>query len=484
MQLDSVTKWVVISITDVYQLDHLPKVKHLVASYRATGVPVVVTLQGDFLSPSLLSSMDKGDGMVECLIDAGVQVLCLGNHEFDHGHAILQRHLRRLHEAGVCVLNANIRGLVHEEDVMDPTRELFRCDFHGVSVAFVGGCLEDALSVSSAPDFSGTFLPLNESIRELLPRLPKSDWVVALTHQTIERDQALLAMCPSIDVVLGGHEHHVHVEERLVKPGSDAEHVAVLEFGEEDSEVKVRIVSMGDYPHEDPDLRARVLEIHHRLDQLSQFVLYRTPVPHAIDTTVVRRAPHPLIQAWWAMMARRDGADVVFANSGSLRFRGSTASWTLKDMRAMFPFQDRVVRAEIPGRVLRKLVEWSEARCDTGAYLQMWREQPIEFVRDRVYRVLSNHHLWVGVDACTPLLCYRRVYPDRVSETDEPFLSRWMDSVLTYEPQHLLQSLREFAGGDGIIQWQEWPRDELLQLVWAALDANRDGVLDVHELSG
>jgi hypothetical protein len=59
----------VIQITDVYTLEHLASVKTLVEQTRAksTGSKVVCMITGDFLSPYLLSSVDRGQGMMDAL---------------------------------------------------------------------------------------------------------------------------------------------------------------------------------------------------------------------------------------------------------------------------------------------------------------------------------------------------------------------------------------------------------------------------------
>ena len=55
-----------VAVNDVYDLEHLPKLRTLVDSVKAerAGGTVITTLAGDFLSPSVLSSLDRGRGMV------------------------------------------------------------------------------------------------------------------------------------------------------------------------------------------------------------------------------------------------------------------------------------------------------------------------------------------------------------------------------------------------------------------------------------
>ena len=75
-----------VAVNDVYDLEHLPKLRTLVDAVKAEREgTVITTLAGDFLSPSVLSSLDRGRGMVQVLNAVGIEYACLGNHEADVG---------------------------------------------------------------------------------------------------------------------------------------------------------------------------------------------------------------------------------------------------------------------------------------------------------------------------------------------------------------------------------------------------------------
>jgi 2',3'-cyclic-nucleotide 2'-phosphodiesterase (5'-nucleotidase family) len=83
----------IVCVNDVYTLENLPRLRTLVRHYaaalgRSPSAPaptdaadaMLVTLAGDFVSPSVLSSLDMGRGMVECMRAVGVTHATLGNH--------------------------------------------------------------------------------------------------------------------------------------------------------------------------------------------------------------------------------------------------------------------------------------------------------------------------------------------------------------------------------------------------------------------
>ena len=99
-----------VAVNDVYDLEHLPKLRTLVDAVKAEREgTVITTLAGDFLSPSVLSSLDRGRGMVQVLNAVGIDYACLGNHEADVGLKALRK---RLGEFDATLINSNVPGAV------------------------------------------------------------------------------------------------------------------------------------------------------------------------------------------------------------------------------------------------------------------------------------------------------------------------------------------------------------------------------------
>ena len=99
-----------VAVNDVYDLEHLPKLRTLVDTVKAEREgTVITTLAGDFLSPSVLSSLDRGRGMVQVLNAVGIEYACLGNHEADVGLKALRK---RLDEFDATLINSNVPGAV------------------------------------------------------------------------------------------------------------------------------------------------------------------------------------------------------------------------------------------------------------------------------------------------------------------------------------------------------------------------------------
>src|SRR5262245_40267374 len=126
----------IVSINDVYSLENLPRMKNLVSHHAAIDPADVtlVVLAGDFLAPSILSSLDGGRGMVECMNDIGVTHVVFGNHEDDVPTAELRKRVRELHATW---LGTNVHGF---EPPLAPSDVL---DVAGVKVGLVGVVMDD-----------------------------------------------------------------------------------------------------------------------------------------------------------------------------------------------------------------------------------------------------------------------------------------------------------------------------------------------------
>ena len=85
----------IVSVNDVYTLENLPRLATLVESRREENPAdaFLAILAGDFLAPSMLSSLDFGAGMVDCLNEAGITHVIFGNHEDDIPAAELEKRI-------------------------------------------------------------------------------------------------------------------------------------------------------------------------------------------------------------------------------------------------------------------------------------------------------------------------------------------------------------------------------------------------------
>ena len=228
----------------MYELHNLSALRCFIQDNLEPGEEFLCTLNGDFLSPSLLSSLDLGAAAVSAMNAVPVTHACLGNHEFDHSIEVLGQ---RLAELDCDVVNTNVfacppgaeredrrargrlenaaasAGAAPESSVAQPFDQTddasagafldhlprtTTVELGGVKIGLMGLCTTST-PLSSARKPRGVVfadaIPLAKAAASRL--VPESDAVVAHTHQTLPEDARLAEEVPEIALILGGHEH-------------------------------------------------------------------------------------------------------------------------------------------------------------------------------------------------------------------------------------------------------------------------------------
>jgi 5'-nucleotidase/UDP-sugar diphosphatase len=193
-----------LSINDVYVADTLSdgsgglaRVTTMRSRIEAEG-PTLFVLAGDFLSPSLLSKYYGGTQMIEALNAAKLDYATFGNHEFELPRDTL---VARIHAAKFKWLSANCREA--DGSAFPGVLGWDTLRLAGRKVGLFGVTLR-----GDYPKYVRCADP-DSAARVAVDTLQQQgvDLVVALTHQTVEADRALLNRDGRIDLILGGHEH-------------------------------------------------------------------------------------------------------------------------------------------------------------------------------------------------------------------------------------------------------------------------------------
>jgi 2',3'-cyclic-nucleotide 2'-phosphodiesterase (5'-nucleotidase family) len=429
----------IVAFNDVYTLENLPRLRTLVEHHRRTDPAdlLLVTLAGDFVAPSLLSSLDSGKGMVECMRMIGVTHAIFGNHEDDIPTEALRR---RIKELGAVWLSTNA-----EFDPPLPKSQVL--SIGRVKVGLVGVVMTDEATYHRPPFGGGTLSPANAAARAEAARLMRDEGcacVIPLTHQTVAEDRELAheQRDPPFPVIVGGHEHVVVNEEIegtwLIKAGADAVHAVVVDLawsadpppaGVRDlPSVSIRVDDAANYV-EDKALRARVDAHMHKVHDLEEATLM-VVTKGSILSSVGARARQTSMGALMCSAIREAlGAAGCVINGGGIRAsREYRAHITYGDLKAELPFDNEVVVVDLPGRVLRDAIRASRARApaESGSFLQVDDAMTVDDSNvltavghttldpDGEYPIALVRELLRGLDHIDPLVVWAKENPSKV----------------------------------------------------------------------
>ncbi|HSO37876.1 MAG TPA: 5'-nucleotidase C-terminal domain-containing protein [Labilithrix sp.] len=428
----------IVAVNDVYSLENLPRLRTLVKHHRETDPAdlFLVTLAGDFVAPSILSSLDFGRAMVECMRMIGVTHAILGNHEDDIPIEALRS---RIAELGATFLATNVsfEPPLPKSQVLTVGR---------VRLGLVGVVMIDEATYRRPPFGGGELRPPNAAARAEAARLMREEHctvVVPLTHQTLTEDCQLARdqRDPVFPVIIGGHEHVVVLEEIegtwIEKAGADAFHAAVVDLAWPASPpagaadlpaVRVRMDEVADYA-EDAELRAVVNGHLDAVRELQDAALRSIPPGETLSSVGARRQQTSMGTLVCTSVREALGADGCLINGGGIRgsheYRGRL---TYADVKTEVPFDNEIVVAMLPGRVLRDAVAVSRARApaESGSFLQVddgivvgedgvvtsIGGAPLDL--ERPYAIALVRNLLSGLDRIEPLVRWARENPEHV----------------------------------------------------------------------
>jgi 5'-nucleotidase len=353
----------------------LARVATIVRELRGRTPHTLFVLAGDTLSPSLLSTLERGAQMIDAWNAAGLDVATFGNHEFDFGPAVLAERMR---QSRFPWLSANVWDRATGQPFGGARRALSR-DFDGVRVGVIGLTTPAAARTSNP----GAGLRFDEPLaagRAAFAALGPVDLRVAVTHLPLREDREL-AGALGLDAILGGHDHDPMLHEAgrtvIVKAGSDALNVGQVEYEVRCGAVigrRQRLIPVDERVAEAADVAGLVRARAARLARELAAEVGRTAAPLDARESRLRREETPLGRFLAGLLRDRVGAQVGLLNSGAIRSNRviPPGPITRRDIHELLPFRNTVTLLELTGAALRAALERSvdELPRPTGHFLQ------------------------------------------------------------------------------------------------------------------
>lgn len=425
----------IIAINDVYRIaginqgktGGLARVRTLRNQLQANNKHVLLLHAGDFLHPSFNSKQDNGQAMIQTMnhldgqTDAfdGDMLVTFGNHEFDKGrlkHVDIMNGL--LNQSEFTWLDSNIKWTDNgiASDRLKP--HVFK-QYGDYKVGVFSFTTDMA-----HPEYIESFDDFQQTAQHYVPMLRQAgaDFVVALTHQPMADDQALMGLPDAYrpDIIFGGHEHFAQAEtingHWILKADADAASAVVVQvdLAKPKAALLPQIMPLSEniVPDEDTlhlvnQLNATIEEqycIEHQADaRCLQQIIGITRTELVAEETTIRRFETNLgnLLADLSKQAFQEcGADVALLNSGSIRLNQNIPAGgqiIAKHLHEMFPYPSDLRLIEIPTALLPKILQHSISNWTAnGHWLQV---SGLSFIHDPTNEEISHIHLTKDEDA-------------------------------------------------------------------------------------
>ena len=408
-------EFMLLSINDVYRVEGLDaggrggpaRVRTLRRELERQFPDLLLLHAGDAFYPSLLSRRYRGEQMVDLLngLDGAYgakdprMFVTFGNHEFDKGKCKDAVNVeKRLVESEFQWLSANVVfGAKQDGQAWIQAKNLAANSLiksGGVTVGIFGltANIASACYIQAYLDPVATAKAQTAALRKR-----GAEVVIALTHQSVEDDAALLQQLrvDGPDLIIGGHEHETQVRQVhgrwLLKADADAisaivARVSIDKQGRITVHHQLRRLDASVAP--DARLVERAESWNQRFDSeyCSEAGLAAGCLDEAVGFTqtplqgeeLFIRAHESALGDWIADQMRDSfagqKAQVAIMNSGSLRLNQDIPARSVikrRHIEELFAYPSTLKLIKIDGATLRQVVEHSARSVQQGAWLQI-----------------------------------------------------------------------------------------------------------------
>ncbi|HWR16665.1 MAG TPA: bifunctional UDP-sugar hydrolase/5'-nucleotidase [Terriglobales bacterium] len=337
---------------------------------------------GDVYTGQAISSISRGQALIDIWKTLGYDAGTFGNHEFDYG---VDRAVAYAQQESFPVLSANLFYRDSGKHFAKPYAIIQR---NGIRIAVTGVFGLDAIP-STGPAIWKTLeardpVPI---LRELVPKLRKqADLVIVLAHEGengsmqsdaeahpevqkgFEADKALAAAVPGIDVIIGGHAHR-GIEVPWVSPKNGTIIVQTYGRGTTIGVLQLSLDSANRISTHQGSLVRILPGVFPVPEQVDKVVTRWVKEADQIGREVIGTLPAALIRNYNGesnlgnliadAMLWKTGADIAFENAGGIRADLKAGTVTRYDLISVLPFINTVTTIKLTGKQIRQILEQS-----------------------------------------------------------------------------------------------------------------------------
>lgn len=368
---------------------------------------------GDDLASSILSSVFKGQHMIDAFNAGGLDVNTFGNHDFDMGPDIL---LEMVSQSNFNWVSANIvdkrTGEVFGKEV--GASSFVIKNVNGVNIGFTGLINEEAPEITSMGENAIVLKPA-DAMKAIIPKMKGAgaDIIVVLSHLASPVAEQLAADVKGIDVIVGDHAAFSYEQPKVINNtilsfvGDEFTYLGILDltvgvngkitnFSFKRLTLAEEAAKTGFKP--DAAVKAVMDNYVSKLDSELNVVIGSTTVPLDARKSVVRTQESALGNYLADSFKRYTKSDIGLINGGGIRSDKvfEPGDITKKMVLEILPFSNILVKIEVTGQVVVDALENSVSQLEgqAGRFLQVsgvtFTFDSTKQVGSRVSNVLVN----------------------------------------------------------------------------------------------
>ena len=362
------------------------KYVHFIKQERTTGnaegYNVLALDTGDYIQGMAACAVTNGSVGIEAIIRTNYDAMTVGNHYFDFGHDVAVENKKRLDEAGVKVVCANVL----DESPGDQLNfaEYVVKTVGGLRVGIFGLITPDTKKTTSPATvenmtFSKDLAGISRTVTNKLRNDEKCDIVILVGHLGYQQGEmssdSLAREYDGIDLIVDGHSHTEIPEggfelfndyqTMIVQAGSMLQAIGVADLLIDLESKKVvgkraKLLKYEDFEGaaEDESAKKYLEEAKKEIESITSKVIGKSDIdfPHIRDE--LRLYGNSSLAVLVASSMKIGNADMGMTNGGGVRAPLEKGEITYGEAISVLPFQNSVNVVKITGKRLRETLQY------------------------------------------------------------------------------------------------------------------------------
>ena len=378
------------------------RLKTAIDRVREENKHTLVAFGGDLGGGTLFGGVYQGFPMVEAFNKINIDIANFGQHDFDFGSDVTKE---LVEQSEFQWISSNLTDSEGKPFADVPTYKIF--NKQGIKIGVIS--LTDDMNTTTL-DGQVVQQDLIQSAKNAVEEIKekkKADVIIALTQESIEKDEQLLSEVPEIDAVFteekAENQSFIYEYENnryIFAPEGNLGSMIRLDFIKKGKEIQLNpeVIEVDHTVPEDPELKELANYYQDKLDEELGKTIAQLETPLIYGDNHESRYQETNIGNFVADSYRDYfEADIGFMNGGGIRTSIPAGEFTLRDAYSILPFQNKVILAEVKGETIRAALENGVSRVEKlgGGFLQVsgmqYSYNPTKPVGSRVENIFVNN---------------------------------------------------------------------------------------------
>ncbi len=376
-------KITLLGVGDVYKYSGsktrggLARLNAVAKAERAANPNFLYLFDGDLISPSLMSGLDKGENMIALTNLVPFDMAVPGNHEFDFGPEVFAQRVKQSKYPWAAINITTADG-----KAVDGLGGVMTKDLGGVKIALIPVAQDTSPEVATTGTLKFQSSPETAIAAAKEARKNGADLVVGVV-QTPRSQDAQLFSSKAFDVILSGDDHELAMEydgiTAYIETSIDANYLVPMDLNvtieTKDNKRSVkwepsfRFIDTATVEPDAETVKASAV-YDAMLDKELNVVIGKTVGPLDSRRNMVRKQETAMGNLIADALCKAVGADVTIINGGGIRADREYAAGsdiTRKDVLSELPFGNTTVLVEVSGKQIQDALENGFSKFEDGA---------------------------------------------------------------------------------------------------------------------